>query len=167
MRARVQLRQAALIALTLFGVVFAAPARSASSFPGRVVRVSDGDTIQVLRDGRAQKVRLHGVDCPERHQAFGQRARQFTAALVFQEDVTVTVVDRDSYGRLVADVTLADGRSLNRELLKAGMAWWYRRYSRDPTLGALERDARSARRGLWVDPNPTPPWKFRHAQRGG
>lgn len=167
MHAGVRLRNAALVALAAIGFVCAAHARSGSSFTGRVVGVSDGDTIKVLRHGRAQKVRLHGVDSPEKHQAFGQRAKQFTSGLVFQKEVTVTVLDRDRYGRLVADVSLPDGRSLNRELLTAGMAWWYRRYSNDPTLGELEREARSAKRGLWADPNPTPPWQFRDARRSG
>jgi endonuclease YncB( thermonuclease family) len=85
-----------------------------------------------------------------------------TSALVFGKDVTVRVKDRDAYGRLVGEVILPDGRDLNRELVSAGLAWWYRQYSHDQSLGELEREAREAKRGLWLDPNPIPPWEFRH-----
>src|SRR2546428_10732285 len=92
----------------------------AEQFTGTVVGISDGDTISVLREGKAVKVRLYGVDAPEKAQAFGTKARQFTAALVFQKDVTVIVHATDRYGRLVGEVLLPDGRSLSQELVKAG-----------------------------------------------
>src|SRR4029434_2766430 len=101
---------------------------SAEQFTGKVVGISDGDTISVLREGKAVKGRLHGVDTPEKAQAFGTQARKFTSDLAFQRDVTVVVQDTDRYGRLVGEVLLPDGRSLNQELVKAGMAWWYRPY---------------------------------------
>jgi nuclease-like protein len=69
--------------------------------------------------------------------------------------------DRDRYDRLLAEVRLPDGRSLNQELVRAGYAWWFRRYPADPVLARLEADARVARRGLWADPHPTPPWEYR------
>lgn len=137
----------------------------AESFSGKVVGVSDGDTISVMRSGRAEKVRLLGIDAPEKKQAFGNRAKQYASELAFGKIVTVNVFDRDRYGRSVGEVILPDGRSLNRELVRAGFAWWYRAYSRDKTLGALEAEARAQRRGLWRDPKPLPPWEFRKAQR--
>lgn len=73
-------------------------------FAGQVVGVTDGDTISVMHNGRAEKVRLHGIDCPEKGQAFGQRAKQFTSALVFGKEVTVTVHDSDKYGRTIDEV---------------------------------------------------------------
>ncbi len=116
----------------------------------------------MLHNGVGEKIRLHGIDCPEKRQAFGNRAKQFTSKLVFGETVTVEVVDRDRYGRTVADVLLPDGRSLNRELVRAGFAWWYRRYAPDDeTLKQLEHEARAARRGLWADAEPVPPWEWR------
>jgi micrococcal nuclease len=87
----------------------------------------------VLREGKAVKVRLHGVDTPEKAQAFGTRAQQFTSDLVFQRDVMVVVQTTDRYGRLVGEVLLPDGRSLNQELVQAGMAWWYRQYAPNDT----------------------------------
>ncbi len=134
----------------------------AADFTGRVVGISDGDTITVLHNGKGERIRLHGIDCPEKRQAFGKRAKQLTSNLVFGKTVTVQVVDRDRYGRTIAEVLLPDGRSLNRELVKAGFAWWYWRYvPDDETLAQLEREARRAKRGLWADPNPVPPWEWR------
>ncbi len=86
-----------------------------------MVGVADGDTITVLHNGKGERIRLHGIDCPEKRQAFGKRAKQFTSTLVFGNTVTVQVLDRDRYGRTVAEVLLPDGRSLNRELVRAGL----------------------------------------------
>ncbi len=134
----------------------------AADFAGRVVGVSDGDTITVLHNGKGERIRLHGIDCPEKRQAFGNRAKQFTSKLVFGTTVTVQVVDRDRYGRTVGLVLLPDGRSLNHELVKAGFEWWYWRYTPDDeTLAQLEREARGAKRGLWADPHAVPPWEWR------
>lgn len=139
------------------------PARG--DFTGRVVGVSDGDTIEVMRAGRAVRVRLQGVDCPESHQAYGTRAKQFTSELAFGKTVAVQVHGTDQYGRILGEVILPDGRSLNRELVRNGYAWWYRRYSDDAVLQQLEEEARRERRGLWRDKNPTPPWEFRRERR--
>ena len=138
----------------------------AEPFTGTVVGISDGDTLNVLRAGKAVKVRLHGVDTPEKAQAFGTRAHQFTSALAFGTEVTVVVRDTDRYGRLVGEVLLPDGRSLNQELVKAGMAWWYKHYApNDTTLAQLEADARAAQRGLWAEAHPVPPWAWRRGDR--
>src|SRR3989454_1517607 len=128
-----------------------------ADFSGRVVGITDGDTIKVMHNGRAEKIRLHGIDCPEKGQPFGTKAKQFTSEMVFGKTVTVRVTDRDRYGRTVADVILPDGRVLNRELVAAGLAWWYRKYApHDATLEQLEKEARSANRGLLADPHPVP-----------
>jgi micrococcal nuclease len=111
---------------------------SAETFTGRVIGVTDGDTITVLRVSRPEVIRLRGIDAPERGQAYGERARQYTATLVFGKVVAVEAAGRDRYGRLLAEVRLPDGRSLSRELVRAGLAWWFQRYSRDPVLAALE-----------------------------
>src|SRR2546426_12847875 len=86
-----------------------------ADFSGRVVGITDGDTIKVMHNGRAEKIRLHGIDCPEKGQPFGTKAKEFTSAMVFGKTVTVRVTDTDRYGRTVADVILPDGRVLNRE----------------------------------------------------
>jgi len=130
-------------------------------FEGKVVAVLDGDTLDVLEGGRAVRVRLYGVDCPEKSQAFGQKAKQFTSGLAFGKTVKVEVHDTDRYGRAVGEVFLGE-RSLNRELVFAGLAWWYQRYAADDAeLERLEAEARAAKRGLWADKAPTAPWFFR------
>ncbi len=134
-----------------------------ADFSGKVVGVIDGDSIRVLRNGKAEQVRLQGIDCPERKQAFGTRARQFTSEMVFGKEATVWETGRDRYGRTLGNVLLSDGRILNHELLKAGLAWWFRRYSKDVSLGDMEDEARLAKRGLWADPEPVPPWEWRKA----
>ena len=114
----------------------------AEEFAGKVVGVSDGDTITVLRNRTPIKVRLHGIDCPEIGQDFGSRAKAFTSELVFGQVVKVVPWDTDRYGRTVADVILADGRILNHELVRAGLAWRYRKYAPDiGTLAELEAAA--------------------------
>ena len=119
----------------------------------------------VLRGGVGVEVRLDGIDCPELAQAFGKRAKGRTSELAFGKAVRVVGRGRDAYDRELAEVFLPDGRSLNRELVAAGLAWWFRRHSTDRGLEGLEREARAARRGLWADPDPVPPWEFRAAGR--
>ena len=136
---------------------------SAEQFTGKVVGISDGDTISVLRDGKAVKVRLYGVDAPEQAQAFGTQARKFTGDLAFQQTVTVAIRATDRYGRLVGEVLLPDARNLGQELVRAGLAWWYRQYApKDTALAQGEVEAKAARRGLWQDPHAVPPWEYRH-----
>lgn len=151
----------ALVTLVLWNKSGVGPQAAAE---GKVVAILDGDTIEVMQGGKAQRIRLSEIDCPEKSQAYGARARQFTSSLVIGKQVKVLAHTRDRYGRTVAEIILPDGRSLNRELLKAGLAWWYRQYSKDRSYGALEREARNARRGLWADPNPVPPWAFRRGK---
>lgn len=155
----------ALLLATL--LLFWPPALFAATvLTGQVVRVADGDTITILTPERQQiKIRLAEVDAPEKKQAFGQQAKDFTSELVAGKVVSVQVRDTDRYGRTVGEVFLADGRSVNRLLVENGFAWWYRQYSRDASLGELEKNARAERRGLWQDQNPTPPWEWRRQKR--
>jgi endonuclease YncB( thermonuclease family) len=139
---------------------------SAETFTGWVVGVTDGDTLTVLRAGRREVVRLRGIDAPERGQAYGDRARRYAAALAFGTVADIEARGRDRHGRLLAEVRLPGGRSLNRELVRAGYAWWFRRYSTDAGLAWLEAEARAARRGLWADGRPVPPWEWRRATTG-
>jgi endonuclease YncB( thermonuclease family) len=137
----------------------------ADEFAGRVVGVTDGDTLKVMHAGRAETVRLEGVDAPEKRQAYGERARRFTADLSFDRTVTVRTNGRDRNGRLLGEVVLPDGRNLNQELVRAGYAWWFRKYSRDGRLARLEEEARAGRRGLWADQAPLAPWDYRVSAR--
>lgn len=109
----------ALTRFTLASIIFPSLVLAAD-FTGRVVGISDGDTISVMHGTRAEKIRLGGIDCPEKRQAFGQQAKQFTSKLAFGKDVTIKTLSHDKYGRTIGDVILPDGRILNQELVKAG-----------------------------------------------
>ena len=133
-----------------------------SEFIAKVVGVSDGDTLTVLRLQRSVKVRLYGVDCPEKNQAFGQRAKQFTSSQVFGKFVKVRIVGFDHYGRSIALVHQPNGGLLNAHLVNAGFAWYYRQYApNEPILAQMEMQAKAGKRGLWIDAHPVAPWEFR------
>jgi endonuclease YncB( thermonuclease family) len=152
--------------LCLLALIVLVGSSPAEEFSGKVVGISDGDTITVLRDRSPVKVRLYGIDCPELGQEFGSRAKSVTSELTFGQVVGVRKRDTDRYGRTVADIVLPDGRILNHELVRQGFAWWYRRYApNDVTLARLEAEARAARRGLWSEPHPVPPWVWRRPKR--
>jgi endonuclease YncB( thermonuclease family)/methylphosphotriester-DNA--protein-cysteine methyltransferase len=134
---------------------------------GKVVKVSDGDTITVLdKENRQIKIRFQGIDAPESKQEFGQASKENLAGMIFGRQVTVIWSKQDKYGRTVGKVLL-DGRDINIEQVKAGLAWHYRKYETEQppedrvTYAAAEREARAAKRGLWQDPNPTPPGEWR------
>ncbi len=141
---------------------------------GRVVHVADGDTLDVLVDegsadangGTEYTIRLDGIDCPEKRQAFGTEARAFAAERALGRQVTVRVFDTDRYGRLIGEVILPGGLSLNEELVAAGLAWWYRRYAPgNQQLAFFEREARKRRLGLWAQDGPVAPWDWRRGKR--
>ena len=139
---------------------------AAADFSGSVVSVLDGDTIEVLHNSKAERIRLSGIDCPEKGQAYGQKAKQAASALVFGKDVTIQTHGYDKYKRTLADVLLPDGTNVNHTLVKDGWCWWYRKYAPgDIELEKLEIEAREAQRGLWVDPHPVPPWEWRKRGR--
>ena len=134
----------------------------AAQFTGEVVSVLDGDTIEVLHNHHAERIRLSGIDCPEKGQAYGQKAKNAVADLAFRKEVTVKAHGHDKYKRTLADVVLADGTNVNHALVKDGWCWWYRKYApRNRELERLEMNARAAKKGLWLDPVQVPPWEWR------
>lgn len=152
-----------IIALLLFGLNAQA---QVANLTGKVVAVADGDTFTLLVNGnRQQKIRLHGVDCPEKRQDFGQVAKDFTSKQVFGKTITVKPTDIDRYGRTIAIVLLPDQVSLNELLLKNGLAWHYTQYDKNPHWYKLEQIARKNKVGLWRQPNAVAPWTFRHTKR--
>jgi endonuclease YncB( thermonuclease family) len=133
---------------------------------GRVVSIADGDTFTLLTEDKKQvKVRLHGIDCPERAQDFGQVARQKLSDLVFNQQVRVVEKDIDRYKRTVGIAYTSDNRCVNEELLRAGLAWHYAQYDNNPEWAALEREAREQRIGLWSQRNPVRPSEYRKSKR--
>jgi len=132
---------------------------------GRVVGVADGDTLTVLTPGRTQHtIRLAEIDAPESRMPFGARSKQSLSALCYMQAARVEIVDIDRYKRVVGKVE-CEGRNANHAQVESGMAWVYRKYAKDPGLIKLENDARTAKRGLWSDAAPTPPWEWRRANR--
>jgi endonuclease YncB( thermonuclease family) len=128
-------------------------------FTGPVASVLDGDTIEILHNIHAECVRLSGIDCPEKGQAFGNNAKQATSALIFGKDVILQTHGQDKYGRTLGDVFLLDGTHVNHELVKDGWCWWYRKYAPDDTvLEGLEKETRDEMKGVWQDRATTPPW---------
>lgn len=109
----------------------------AGSFEGKVIGISDGDTIKILKDGQQVKIRLAAIDCPEKGQPCWRKAKKLTASLVDGKNVTIWQTDIDQYDRIVGFVFVGD-KDLNKELLSAGLAWHYKKYSRDPELAKLE-----------------------------
>jgi micrococcal nuclease len=134
------------------------------SFTGLVEDVKDGNTMTVLHDGQTSTVRLHGLYAPELSQSYGEEAAAYLRAQVEGREVVVRVRDRDRFGRLVARV-LRNGREVNRQLLRAGFAWfywWYDEYTQEAAQDqALEYRAQRADRGLWAQARPIPPWDWR------
>jgi micrococcal nuclease len=141
--------------------------RQSVRFSGKVVAVLEGDIIKVMNGNSRVQVRLLGIDSPEQSQRFGKTAKQFTSEMVARRIVTVRTIGINRQGHTLGDVILPDGAVLNRELVKAGMAWRYRKYSTDPILMNLEAEAIAAKRGLWVDPAPIAPWEWRTKQSRG
>ena len=136
----------------------------AEVFSGKVITVLDGDTIQVLRNGRPVKVRLAGIDAPEMEQEFGMASKQSLTGLVLHKQVRVNTQAVDDYGRLVAEVNVG-GLNINQEQVRRGLAWDYSRFHSNIILAAMENEAKAARRGLWAQSAPTPPrqWRKTHA----
>lgn len=134
---------------------------------GRVIQVADGDTVVVhMGMGKTERVRLYGVDAPESRQTGGADSAAFAQELLLYQPVSLSVMDRDQYGRTVALIRLQDGRIANEEMVREGHAWVYRNYCREAFCAqwlALEHRAKKEGRGLWRHANPTPPWKWRRA----
>ena len=148
------------------GVTQAAAAESDAVLAGKVTRVIDGDTIDVLLDSGRIRVRLHGIDAPERDQPGGSAATAWLARQILNEPVLLEPVSQDQYARMVAVVHHLD-RNVNLELVRAGQAWAYRRYLRraDRDFCSIEAKARREQSGLWSAATAHAPWEYR-ATRG-
>ncbi|UUZ67376.1 thermonuclease family protein [Polaromonas sp. P2-4] len=144
---------------------------NAEIITGRVVGVADGDTVTVLDADKVQhKIRLSGIDAPEKKQDFGNSSKESLSDLVFSKAVTVETDKKDRYGREVGKV-LVNGVDVNLEQVQRGFAWHYKAYEREQSANDrklydfAESEAKTARRGLWRDVHPVPPWEYRKAKR--
>ena len=148
----------------LFLILFLSIATAASGqrFPVTVVGITDGDTFTVInRDKLQLKVRIIGIDAPEKKQAYGNKARQALSNLIFKQQIEIDVQYQEKWGRYAAKAYLADGRDVGLLMLQAGMAWHNVKFDNMPAYAAAEKAARKAKKGLWADAHPVAPWDFR------
>lgn len=136
---------------------------TAAAVSGRVVGITDGDTLAVLIDQTPVKIRLEGIDAPEKRQAFGSASKAALSALVAGCTVSIAPTGKDRYGRTLARVHCG-GVDVGREMIRQGMAWHFIRYNQDADLAGAEMAARGAKRGLWADKAPVAPWEWRKAR---
>jgi endonuclease YncB( thermonuclease family) len=130
---------------------------------GKVIGVSDGDTLKVLIDRKPTTIRLDGIDAPESKQTFGNRSKQALSDLVFGKEVQVVATSEDRFGRTIGTVMLGQ-TNINEKMVQTGWAWHFEASGRDARLAQLESEARLAKKGLWADPNPIAPWEYRLRQ---
>jgi endonuclease YncB( thermonuclease family) len=151
----------ALLSFSVFGYSCTSENAKSDEIEGKVVAIADGDTFTLLTNiNTREKIRLYGIDCPEKKQTFGNVARERLSELIYNRRVTIDVISTDRYKRLVGMVYV-EGLNVNEQLLKEGLAWHYVQYDSNPFWNQLEINARKIRIGLWKDTLPTPPWNFR------
>lgn len=161
-----------LMSLRFLVIAMLIPAcASATDYSVRVINVSDGDTITVLTsDQRQMKIRLAGIDAPEKEQAFGQRSKASLAASILGRDVLLKCTKLDKYQRHVCKVMLGE-RDANLDQIETGMAWWYRKYAKEQSeqdraaYESAEAQAKATKIGLWADKKQIPPWDWRKGKR--
>lgn len=162
--------QFAYLLVTILSCFLTSPVKEEkypSNLSGKVIGVTDGDTIDILYDNKPLRIRLAHIDCPEirKQQPFGAQAKKFTSDNCFGQIVRVlhkNELDRNK--RLIGEVINAQGLNINKELVKSGLAWHFIKYSSSQEYAVLEKNARATKVGLWKDPHPTPPWNWRKPQ---
>lgn len=150
-----------LVTATLSTWLTAGPTLAGTDVAARVLTVHEGDRLTIHLQGRKDMVYLKDIDCPELKQPYGKQAKHATAAYIANREVVVRDLKRDQQGRMTADILLEDGRSISHELIKEGLAWVQPGKSSDHTLKDMEELARASKNGLWSEPNPVPPWKWK------
>lgn len=135
---------------------------------GKVISIVDGDTYDLLlNDNSTIRIRMAGIDAPEKGMPFYRVAKDYLGSLCFNKVVKVEITDIDAHGRKIAFSYLSDSIELSREMLKAGLAWHFKKYDSNPELAALENEARLNKTGVWSQPDTTPPWEIRKLRRQG
>lgn len=154
------------VSLTVMFLVLVIPVLS-WAWQGKITLVTDGDTMTIVHEGKKERLRLYGLDCPDKNQDFGLRAKQFTSDMILGKEVEVEAVTKDRYGYTVSIVKL-DGQILNRKLIEAGLAWvdlklCYRKECH--AWSQLQDQAQKTKVGLWSAPGPIPPWEFKNPNK--
>ena len=159
------MRYMTIVAVVLVtGLLFAAPPTVTEEINGKVAGVTDGDTVTVLVNKTTIKVRLEGIDAPESKQSYGTKSKQALSEMIFGNNVLVKKTGEDRYGRTLGVIMLGE-ENINAKMIEDGWAWHYKKYNNEERLAKLEVEARSAKRGLWADPNALAPWDYRERQK--
>ena len=139
---------------------------AAQRFTVKVVGISDGDTFTAINNDNLQlKIRIYGIDAPEKRQAFGNKSKEFLSSLIFGKSITINVQSQDSWGRYIAYVYTPEGKDVSLLMLQAGMAWHFDKYDNTTSYSTAETAAKRDKKGLWIDTNPVAPWDFRAQNR--
>lgn len=155
-----------LFFLLAFCVSFSQYVENLTEFQAKVVGIKDGDTYSILYHKKEHSIRLEHIDCPEGGQPFGKNAKRYASTICFDSTVLVKLTGKkDRFGRLIGELYL-DDKCINKEMVRAGFAWHFIKYSKDYSYSELEEQARKAKLGLWTDPNAIPPWEWRKKKRG-
>ncbi|MBO5563729.1 MAG: thermonuclease family protein [Bacteroidales bacterium] len=134
----------------------------AQHFSVKVIGISDGDTFTCINDDNLQlKIRINGIDAPEKRQAFGNKSKEFLSSLIFGKKISIDVQSKDGYGRYIAYVYSPEGKDVALLMLHEGMAWHFTKYDNSKVYSDAENVARKAKRGLWTESSPIAPWDFR------
>lgn len=135
---------------------------------GKIIKIVDGDTYDLLTQEKVTyRIRMNGIDAPERGMSFYKVSKNFLGKLIFNKQVKIEQLDKDSYGRLICNTLLDDTIPVEYEMVKNGLAWHFKKYSDDTILANAETSARSLKIGLWSEENPIPPWEKRKLRRMG
>jgi len=156
------MRQISLIITVFFGIAFSTPPETF-----KVIAIADGDTFTVLQNNKPIRIRVDGIDAPEKGMPFAKASKKYLSALCFGKMVTIKMTTIDRYGRTVARESLPNGKDISTEMVRAGYAWHYKKYSKDVLLSNMELLARKNRAGLWKDKQPIAPWEIRKLHRKG
>lgn len=137
------------------------PLFSFSQIKGKVIKITDGDTFVLLTGSKEQiKIRLHGIDAPEKKQDYGTVSKNYLSNLVFKKDIIIEYKNRDRYGRRIG-IAFMEGVNVNEKMLSEGMAWHFKKYDTNSQWSVLESKAKEEKKGLWSQPNPVAPWEWR------
>ena len=138
----------------------------AQRFSVKVVGISDGDTFTGINSDNLQlKVRIYGIDAPEKKQAFGNKSKEYLSSIIFGKRITIDVQSQDSWGRYISYVYTPDGEDVSLLMLQTGMAWHFVKYDSSSIYAEAEANARRDKLGLWTDKEPTAPWDYRAKSR--
>lgn len=155
------MRKSILVLLFLLPILL-----SAQTLKGKIIRISDGDTAILLESDNTQhKIRLHGIDAPEKGQPYGNKSKEYLSELIADKTVTVDVKGKDQYKRVLGVIYLGE-MNINAEMIRSGYAWNYK-YSKDKYYIKLQEKAKAEKKGLWKDKNAIDPWQWRKEKRKG